>query len=175
MPANPKLIVLSEPLRGQSFELVQESYTIGRSEEAKICIPDPTISGTHCVLKREEAGNYVLADMKSTNGTRVNGMRVQSQRLSNSDILQLGGVELLYDSQEKSSTAVLSTQTGINLAVSSGRTSVSDMSNFSPFGSRSGFAPQGSKWVRLGFKFLVLFLVLALAVTIIWVVMKALS
>lgn len=137
---NPKLIVLSEQLRGTSFALVDEQYVIGRAEAANICIPDPTISSKHCMLTREPDGCYLLLDNGSTNGTRVNGMKVQSQRLSNSDILQFGGVELLYESQEKTSTTALSTQTNINLQAPSGTVSVTDMENFSKWGSGSTFS-----------------------------------
>lgn len=145
----PKLIVLSEQLRGTTFALVEQEYAIGRSEACSICIPDPTISSKHCALTREPDGCYLLTDNGSTNGTRVNGMKVQAQRLANSDILQFGGVELLYESQEKSSTTALSTQTGINLQAPSGTVSVSDMENFSKWGSRSTFSSSKAKKGKL--------------------------
>jgi predicted component of type VI protein secretion system len=138
MADNPKLVMLSEPLRGQTFQLVNETYTIGRVESCSICIPDPTISSKHCTLSRQPAGNYLVTDHGSTNGTRVNGMRIEEQELANSDILQLGGVEMLFDfGGGKSSTGALGTQTGIDLTNSSGRTSVGDLPNFSPFGSKT--------------------------------------
>jgi len=146
MPQIPKIIVLSEQLRGQSFELTEEEYPIGRSEECAICIPDPTISSLHCTLVREDDGSFRVDDHGSTNGTRVNGVRVDSQRLVNSDILQVGGVELLYDSEEKTATSVLSTQTGIDLEDTAGGLEVRDMENFSPFGSSSGiYRPDSRK------------------------------
>ena len=139
MAENPKLVVLSEPLRGQTFTLANELYTIGRVESCTICIPDPTISSKHCTLNRQADGGYKLTDHGSTNGTRVNGMRVEEAVLANTDIVQLGSVEMLYDCGVRmGTTAALGTQTGINLAASSGRTSVADLPNFSPFGSRSG-------------------------------------
>ena len=168
MATTSKLVVLSEPLRGQSFGLSQDVFTIGRSEDCNLCIPDPTISGKHCTLKRQENGTYVLQDHESTNGSRVNGMRVQAQKLANSDILQLGGVELLFETTEKTVTSVLSTQTNINLATSSGKVPVSEMANFSPFGSHAGFARGGNRWARLGFT--VVGALLALA--ILWVLFK---
>lgn len=137
MADNPKLIVLAEQLRGQSFELTEDRYSVGRAEQCDICIPDPTMSGTHCVLKRDEDGGYTVTDEGSTNGTRVNGVRIDSQKLTHSDILQIGGVEVLYDSGEKVVTENLSTQTRINLQETSGGQPVTDMANFSPFGSRT--------------------------------------
>ncbi len=138
MAENPKLVVLSEPLRGQTFQLVNDTYTIGRVESCNICIPDPTISSKHCTLTRLPDGKYQVTDHGSTNGTRVNGMRIEEQALANSDILQLGGVEMLFDfGGAKAGTAALGTQTGIDLSTSTGRTSVSDLPNFSPFGSKT--------------------------------------
>ncbi len=166
MAGHPKLIALSEPLRGQTFELSQPEYTVGRLENCNICIPDPTISSRHCTLAIGDDGTYTLTDHGSTNGTRVNGMRVQSQKLANSDILQFGGVEMLFESQEKFSTTVLSTQTQINLAASSGRASVSEMPNFSPFGSRSSFAGSGNKWARRSFNAVIVLVGLAILVAI---------
>ena len=168
MATTSKLVVLSEPLRGQSFELAQEEFTIGRSEDCNLCIPDPTISGKHCTLRRQENGTYVLQDHESTNGSRVNGMRVQSQKLANSDILQLGGVELLFETTEKTVTSVLSTQTNINLATSSGKVPVSEMANFSPFGSRSGLSRGGNRWARIGFSAVGLLLALAIVGVLFW-------
>jgi pSer/pThr/pTyr-binding forkhead associated (FHA) protein len=128
--------VLAEQLRGQSFELAGERYTIGRSEECDICIPDPTMSGRHCTLTRDQDGGYTVSDEGSTNGTRINGVRIDSQKLSHSDILQVGGVEVLYDCGEKIVSSSLSTQTQINLADTSGGKAIPEMANFSPFGSR---------------------------------------
>jgi pSer/pThr/pTyr-binding forkhead associated (FHA) protein len=115
MANTPKMIVLSEQLRGQTFELSEEVYTIGRGEDQSIPIVDPTVSTRHCELIRNEDGMYTARDLGSTNGTRINGMRIEEQKLINSDILQVGGVELLYDCDDKSPTSVLSTQTQINL------------------------------------------------------------
>jgi pSer/pThr/pTyr-binding forkhead associated (FHA) protein len=169
MPGTPKIIVLSEQLRGQSFELTEEQYTVGRSEECSICIPDPTISSNHCSFVRSEGGTYRVVDNGSTNGTRVNGVRVQSQELVNSDILQIGGVEMLFDCDEKSVTSVLSTQTGINLEDTAGGMEVSEMKNFSPFGSTSPATRQDSK--RIVWVFVAVIGALAIAVVVLLVML----
>ncbi len=50
------------------------TYTIGRSGDCDLVIADPTVSGHHAELRR--AGNgWVLVDVGSLNGTRVNGWR----------------------------------------------------------------------------------------------------
>ena len=85
----PKLTILSEQLRGKTFELNKDMHTVGRIEERDICIMDPTISTYHCSLIK--SGNtYILKDNNSTNGTRVNNVPITEQELQNSDIIQLG-------------------------------------------------------------------------------------
>lgn len=132
MAGTPKLIVLSEQLRGQSFELTEESYTIGRTEACDVCIPDPTISGHHCTLVRMSNGSFGVRDEGSTNGTRVNGVKIEGedvQPLVHSDILQVGGVEMLFDC-ESLRTDGGTTQTVINLEdTETGDLPVSQMPN----------------------------------------------
>ncbi|MEN9358866.1 MAG: hypothetical protein RL095_401 [Verrucomicrobiota bacterium] len=111
----PKVIVLSEVMRGKSFELTKDLYSIGRSEERDICVPDGTISSYHAELIKTDAG-YTARDCNSTNGTRVNGVRITEQALNNSDILQVGGVEMLFDCEDKANaTTQTTTQTKINI------------------------------------------------------------
>jgi pSer/pThr/pTyr-binding forkhead associated (FHA) protein len=131
MAGAPRIIILSEQMRGQSFELTNEQYTIGRTEACDICIPDPTISGHHCTLLATEDGNYAVRDEGSTNGTRVNGVKLENeiQPLVNSDILQVGGVEMLFDSESSRSDGT-TTQTVINLEdTQTGELAVSEMQN----------------------------------------------
>ena len=113
--AIPKIIILSEILRGQTIELTKDKYTIGRTDDNDIPIPDGTISTHHATLVRTDSGTYIIEDHGSTNGTRINGMKISTQELGNSDILQCGGIEILFDCEDKANTQSLTTQTGINL------------------------------------------------------------
>ncbi len=134
--ANPKLIVLSEKWRGKSFELAEDLHSAGRSETQSICIKDSTLSSHHCDFIKTEDGNYVLRDNNSTNGTRVNNVPITEQLLKSSDIIQLGGVEILYDFDDGLSTASLTrTKTGIDLDSTdiAMKTVVTKMDNLSPF------------------------------------------
>jgi len=134
MAGVPKLIILSEQLRGKTFELNKPELTCGRVDDRDICIKDPTISSNHCLFfKRGEI--FVIRDLGSTNGTRVNNIPITGEHdLANSDILQLGGIEILFDCDDKTVTTVLRTQTGINLHGNEiGLSTVKKMDNVSPF------------------------------------------
>lgn len=52
--------------------------TLGRDPDVELPLRDGSISRRHCSVERDdESGRYVLRDLGSTNGTRVNGTRVK--------------------------------------------------------------------------------------------------
>lgn len=91
-----KLILLSDQLRGKSFELTKGRYSCGRFEKHDICIKDPTISLHHCDFIRD-GNSYIVSDCGSTNGTRINNVPITEQKLWDSDIVQIGRIEILFD------------------------------------------------------------------------------
>ena len=110
-----KFVVLSKELRGQSFELRERMYTIGRVEAADICIPDSTISSSHTEIHYND-GEYKVVDLGSSNGTRVNGARFTGEHeLKHSDVLQVGEVELMLDNPNSTEARVVETRTNISL------------------------------------------------------------
>lgn len=123
MAGTPKLIILSEQFRGRSFELKNDTVTIGRVDERDICIKDPTVSTLHCTLTRNQDGTYTVEDHGSTNGTRINNIPLQgAEKLQNTDVLQVGAVELLFDSDDKSVTTFMKTTTDIDVSTGSTQT-----------------------------------------------------
>jgi hypothetical protein len=54
----------------------QLRFTIGREPECDMTLADETVSRWHASLERAGAGGWLLADLGSTNGTRLNGWRV---------------------------------------------------------------------------------------------------
>src|SRR5262249_29026756 len=68
-----------------------EPVTIGRDADIELPLRDGSISRRHCRVERGADGSYVLADLGSTNGTRLNGSRVQAPTpLSDGDKIYLG-------------------------------------------------------------------------------------
>ncbi len=146
MAGVPKLIILSEQFRGKSFELINDKYSVGRVDQREICIKDPTVSTYHCEFIKK-GGTYTIKDCQSTNGTRVNNIPITGEQdLQSSDILQVGGVEILYDCEDKTVTTALKTQTGINLqGAQVGISTIKEMDNFSPFASTKDKAGKSQK------------------------------
>ena len=120
MSAIPKFVVLSEQLRGQTFELNQDEITIGRADGRSICLKDPTVSTLHCKVTRTDAG-FTIADAGSTNGTKINGKPLEGEyALQSGDLVKIGAFDLLYDTDDKTMTmSIQKTQTGIDINAAS--------------------------------------------------------
>lgn len=93
------LIGMSGDVKGKSYPLDEGDLTIGRAPDNTVSIQNATVSGHHCRISAED-GHYVLRDLGSTNGTRVNGRDIREQRLKPKDLVQAGSVEFLYQSDE---------------------------------------------------------------------------
>jgi S1-C subfamily serine protease len=85
------LLVTSGPLSGTTVEVVAERFTIGRDQECDLTLPDETASREHAVLSALADGGALLTDQGSTNGTYVNGVRVEAPViLQGGERLQVG-------------------------------------------------------------------------------------
>jgi pSer/pThr/pTyr-binding forkhead associated (FHA) protein len=69
---------------------------VGRGSHCDLVIDNSTVSRHHAHLFFRE-GRWILVDLESTNGTHVNGARVQRTELLAGDILDLGGERLRVD------------------------------------------------------------------------------
>jgi pSer/pThr/pTyr-binding forkhead associated (FHA) protein len=69
--------------------------TIGRTTAADFIIDEALVSRVHCRLTATRAGELEIRDLDSTNGTFVNGRRVDVALISSGDTLQVGRVELV--------------------------------------------------------------------------------
>ena len=66
--------------KGETIPIPASGLTIGRRPGHTLQITDSSVSGNHAEL-RIAGGQVLLKDLGSTNGTRVEGQRVQEQRL----------------------------------------------------------------------------------------------
>src|SRR6187431_1552797 len=89
------LHVVAGPQTGRDFTFDQhDTFMIGRSEDAQFCLPhDRFFSRHHCILEIAPPQAF-LRDLGSTNGTYVNGMRVETAHLKSGDRIQ-GGETIL--------------------------------------------------------------------------------
>lgn len=65
----------------QTIQLVQGAFEVGREPEtAEICLPIPTVSGRHALLRLDEKFVLSVTDLGSTNGTYINGKELEPQQ-----------------------------------------------------------------------------------------------
>ncbi len=93
------LIGMSAEVKGQTHEISDAGITIGRSPGNTIVINNATVSGKHCEI-RLDGENVVLKDFGSTNGTRVNNQDITEAVLKPKDLVQVGSIEFLFNSQD---------------------------------------------------------------------------
>ena len=89
------LVVVSGWEIGKQIELTTQEHVIGRSLLANTRINSPSVSREHAKIVRVQEGGeeqYVVMDLKSSNGTRLNGEPVTSAQLENGDKIQMGEV-----------------------------------------------------------------------------------
>ncbi len=89
------LNVVAGPQTGRTFAFDQhDTFMIGRSEDSHFCLPqDRFFSRHHCILEIAPPQAFIR-DLGSTNGTFVNGMRVDNAYLKSGDRIQ-GGETIL--------------------------------------------------------------------------------
>lgn len=88
------LVVERGPRAGLTFLLPSGTTTIGRHPESDIFLDDITVSRHHCRFI-SEASSLVVEDSGSTNGTYVNGSRVDRGQLNPGDEVLIGRFHLI--------------------------------------------------------------------------------
>ncbi|MGH3343773.1 MAG: FhaA domain-containing protein [Carbonactinosporaceae bacterium] len=81
-------------VRGERHPLGQQVTTLGRGTDVDLRIDDPGVSRQHAEIR---AGlTTVIVDLGSTNGTRVDGQRVQQAPLEDGSTIVLGNTTLVF-------------------------------------------------------------------------------
>jgi len=93
------LVILDGPLKGQKKTLNQTMTRIGRRDTNDWPIQDESVSGTHCEIEKDDSG-FILRDLGSTNGSKVNNEEIKEQRIFRNDILLIGEVPMMVDGDD---------------------------------------------------------------------------
>ncbi len=92
-PARPRPQVVVE-VNGTRHQ-VTDRVVVGRGNEADLRINDPGVSRRHAELRVEAAGDLVVEDLGSTNGTLVDGRRVDRSPLHDGATVRVGQTDLV--------------------------------------------------------------------------------
>jgi pSer/pThr/pTyr-binding forkhead associated (FHA) protein len=96
----PLLVIRRQDANPTQFEWSQPALSIGRDGGNDIVIDHPLASRRHARLERDENG-YLVRDLDSTNGTYVNGDRIEGARvLHNQDRIWVADAEIIFNDPE---------------------------------------------------------------------------
>jgi pSer/pThr/pTyr-binding forkhead associated (FHA) protein len=101
-PSLATLLVRSGSLKGQRVHVRVPIVNIGRAEYNDVVLPDDSVSTVHAKLQRRE-GIWVVVDLDSTNGTIVDGERVEGEApLAPGAIVRFGTIQTIFEPTDDS-------------------------------------------------------------------------
>ena len=93
VPWGATVCVRSGFFEGLELPIDREWLVIGRGRQAEMVLAEPTISRAHAALGFD-GECFFVQDLKSTNGTLVNGERQERAALRDEDEIQIGRLHL---------------------------------------------------------------------------------
>lgn len=81
---------------GERLQLGEAIVSVGRRPESTLQLADPNVSRSHAEV-RPHGNGWLVVDLGSTNGTRVNGTRVTSQELHEGDEVTFGNTVFRFE------------------------------------------------------------------------------
>ncbi len=95
----PKLHITLPDGSQMDHELTDETVTVGRAPDNTFHLDDVSVSSHHALLSPKGDG-FILKDLGSTNGTKLNGVTLKAdeeQILNPGDKIEFGKVESVFD------------------------------------------------------------------------------
>jgi len=90
-----KLVVIKGAQRGTEFVIAGDVFRIGKAPENDLAIVDETVSRVHFEIVRDAKG-YLVRDLRSTNGTFLDGAEVKEAYLRAGSVITAGACELKF-------------------------------------------------------------------------------
>jgi predicted component of type VI protein secretion system len=86
-----ELLGINGELQGKKVLLEKDLTRFGRGAENDVVLQDGSVSGSHCLIRKEDRG-YVLLDLDSSNGSRLNEKDVHEALIEHRDMIEIGTV-----------------------------------------------------------------------------------
>ncbi|HEY2933077.1 MAG TPA: sigma 54-interacting transcriptional regulator [Acidobacteriota bacterium] len=97
---NPRLVAISEKLKGAYFPIENLPFSIGRSGTNRLSLDEASVSRQHSLIENHEGG-FKIRDMQSLNHTLVNGVPVKERDLKHGDQIRIGDIVFLFLTEEE--------------------------------------------------------------------------
>lgn len=114
LAAMPRIQFTTPDGASGALELDAERMTLGRADDNQLIITDDSVSSHHGEVAFD-GSSWTLSDLGSTNGTKIDGSRVEAVTLTHGSAFQLGNVDCVFVGDEEISSAptiTISTQSG---------------------------------------------------------------
>ncbi|NPC54519.1 FHA domain-containing protein [Caenimonas soli] len=93
----PQLIASVEGVEIKHVYLQKDRTTLGRSPDNDIVLENMVVSGHHCVFELRGLAEVYIEDLRSTNGTYVDGKMVKKrQKLNDGDVIAIGNFRIQF-------------------------------------------------------------------------------
>ncbi len=89
------LVVLKGPDAGKRILVEKDLFVVGKDPVSDLFFPEPTLSRKHLEIQKR-GDTFLIRDLGSTNGTMVDGIRVNEAFLLPGARIQAGNIELLF-------------------------------------------------------------------------------
>lgn len=97
---NAELIVINGPQAGNRHALDRDEFFIGRAPNLALVLSETEIAWRHCQI-RKHGSRYMVADLRTSAGTFVNGIRTAERWLEDKDQIGVGKTTLMFRSREE--------------------------------------------------------------------------
>lgn len=98
------IIQLVDGVVSNRFDIPESGLKFGRTSVNQVLVDDLAVSSEHAeiALMQDDEGNFqfVLTDLKSTNGTFVNEQKVEQQALRHKDVVRIGWNNFTFINEE---------------------------------------------------------------------------
>jgi pSer/pThr/pTyr-binding forkhead associated (FHA) protein len=93
----PVVLLIREEDDTHSVVLTEKPIIMGRSSSCDVKLSDDKISSRHLAIKLNKSGRVIIKDLESTNGTFLNGAKIDEAYLMTNDQLMIGQVSIWLD------------------------------------------------------------------------------